>query len=224
MSDATTLALLCTMVSSSIAMATTTFLLYYSTQKSGGGGSAPKTGGTGDLGTALVGTSGATNITFYGQNKQDDNGEGYAGVDLFKLGTAGITFQGKAVYPAAVHQDHFAQFSYKVLALSGPNIKPVYVYVVDACNASEAVCKTNVKKNGKNFLVDVHATGFSAIGKNDGIETGTYKVIGEIRPSQLPLDVWMPKVKAGTDSMICSCTGKCASKSEVKWLPLKSCK
>lgn len=177
----------------------------------------------GNLGTAVAGSSGKTNITFYGQSKADDNGEGFAGIDLFKHGQAGIKFQNTPVYPAAVHQNYFADFGYKILQVSGQGIKTTHVHVVDVCDAKQAVCNNNVKKNGLNFLVDIHATGFNAAGKSDGIATGTYKIVGEIRPGQLPKTVWMPKVQAGKDSMLCSCTGTCSDKQQ-KWVTLSHCK
>lgn len=182
-----------------------------------------RTANAGNLGTAVAGSSGKTNITFYGQSKADDNGVGFAGIDLFKHGQAGIKFRNTPVYPAAVHQNYFADFGYKVLYVTGRGIKPVHVHIVDVCDAGQSVCNTNVSKNGLNFMVDIHATGFKAAGKSDGIETGTYKIVGEIRPSQLPKSVWIPAVQAGKDSMLCSCTKTCSDK-EQKWVTLSNCK
>lgn len=159
-----------------------------------------------------------TNITFYGQSSADDNGQGMSGVDLFKHGTAGIKHENRPVYPGAVHQKDFAKLAYKVVEVRGNGLNTVLLHIVDMCDEKDDSCRANVKKNGLNFLVDVHATAFRAIGgKNDGVLTGTYRVVGEIRPSKLPASVW-----ASSDIM-CSCTGNCSGKS-VKWTRLSECK
>jgi hypothetical protein len=145
-----------------------------------------------------------------------------AGVDLFRLGKAGLKFSGKPVYPAAVHQDHMGAFIYKVLYVTGSKIKPIYVYIVDACNSSQSVCNKNARADGNNFLVDIHATGFQAAGASDGILSGSYKVVGEIRPSELPRSVWTSGVQSG-GYMLCSCSGKCLSSSQ-KWTKVSDCK
>lgn len=182
-------------------------------------GSIPS--GAAPQGTAAVGTTGSTNISFYGQNGADDNGEGSAGVDLFKHGTAGITFRGRPVYPVAVHQSAAAKMLYTVVDIKGAGIQPILGHVIDYCDAKAPSCN-NYKKNGMSFLVDIHKTGFAAAGKSDGILTGTYTVVGVIRPSQLPKSVWMPKVQDGKDSMLCSCTVGCSGKTQ-NWKLLKDC-
>lgn len=168
------------------------------------------------------GASGKTNITFYGQSKADDNGEGFTGIDLFKHGKANIAFQGNRVYPCAVHQKHFGDYGYKVLHVQGSGIRPVYLHVVDCCDGGQSVCNRNVRQNGLDFLVDIHATAFDAVGKSDGVLTGTYSVVGQIRPRELPTSVWMPKVANGSDSMLCGCSGTCSDSSQ-KWTTLKQC-
>lgn len=174
-------------------------------------------------GTAIQnGESGKTNITGFGQSKGDDNGIGVSGVDLFAHGNAGITFMGRRVYPIAVHQYFASKMLYKVLEVSGTGLKPVLGHVVDYCDAKDGSCN-NYKKNNNSFLVDLHKTAFAESGFKDGIVTGEYKVVGEIKPSELPKTVWMKKIQAGKDSILCSCTGKCSGK-ELKWTKLEQCK
>ena len=187
---------------------------------SGGGGG----GNFGNTGTAVNGTSGKTNISFFGQDAADDNGVGFVGVSLANHGNAGIKFQNRPVYPAAVFMGNGAAFLYKVLEVKGANIKPILVHIVDLCDSSQAVCKKNSGLNGLNFLVDIHKTGFAASGntKGDGLTTGEYKVVGEIRPRQMPKSVWMPKVAANKDSIVCSCKGGCTEK-EATWKLLSQC-
>jgi len=175
--------------------------------------------GGGSVGTAVVGSSGKTNISFYGQDSADDNGEGATGIDLFAHGKAGIRFGGRRVYPVAVHQTAAAKMLYSVVEIRGQGIHPILGHVVDYCDIKDSSCK-NYKKNGLSFLIDIHKTGFAAAGKSDDITTGTYKVVGIIRPSQLPHSVWIPKVQSGKDSILCSCIGTC---SKQKWTLLKDC-
>lgn len=186
-----------------------------------GDNTGDKTGNAGELGTAAVGSSGKTNITFYGQNAADDNGVGVVGVDLFAHGKAGIKFQGKSVYPVAVHQNHAASMLYKVIEVKGNGVKPILGHVVDMCNKNDASC-SNYKKNNLSFLVDIHKTGFAAAGRSDGVTTGDYKVIGHIPWSSLPKSVWTSKVQAGSNYMLCSCTNDCAGNNQ-KWSQLGKC-
>lgn len=160
-----------------------------------------------------------TLITFYGQNKADDNGAGLSGVDLFRYGDAGVTFNGQPVYPGAVHAKHGNIYMYKVLQVSAPGLNTVLIHVVDVCDAADGACN-NVKKVG--FLVDVHKTGFQAIGAGDGEYVGSFKVVGEIRPSQLPESVWPDKVTNGGDYIMCSCTTPCDDPHQ-NWMPLNQC-
>jgi len=201
----------------SILAGVATFILLKKKKKPSGGAG----GGGGGGGTAVSnGKSGETVISFYGQSSADDNGEGATGVDLFKM--KGITFQGKPVYPVAVHHDDAPAFLYKILQIQGKGVKPIQGIVLDYCDRKDAPC-VNKKKFNKNFLVDIHALGFAAAGMSDGLTTGTYKVIGEMRPSQLPKSGWLAKVAAGKDYMLCSCSGQCTGK-EQKWTLLKDCR
>lgn len=177
-------------------------------------------GSAGDLGTALVGSSGKTTISFYGQSINDDNGQGFIGVDLFKHGNAGITFKGQRVYPVAVHHDHAPQFLYKLMEIEGKGLKKKIIgHVVDICNRQDSPCK-NVNEHGLNFLVDIHATAFKDVGMNDGLTTGTYKVVGQLRPPAMPSNIW---IKGAETYLMCSCTGKCEGVAQ-KWVKVGMCK
>ena len=158
-----------------------------------------------------------TGITFYGQSKQDDNGLGFTGVDLFKHGKADITFDGHQVFPAAVFQGDGASHLYKVLEVQSDEFKKnktVFVHVVDVCDSGQDVCKRNTKKHG--FLVDIHATGFSYVGNDDGLLKGKFRVVGEIPPGKLPSSIWKNK------SVLCSCSSDCRGKNVV-WKPVSKC-
>jgi hypothetical protein len=74
-----------------------------------------------------------TNITYYGQDSNDDNGVGFSGVNLHRLGTQGMTFEGKQVYPVAVHHDEASQWMYKVVELKGEKVTPGFLGYVDIC-------------------------------------------------------------------------------------------
>jgi len=161
--------------------------------------------------TVANGESGSTNITFYGGTPSDDNRLGLTGMDLDAHGRAGFTLHGKPVYAGAVHQYAGPKFLYKVLEVKG-DVNPIYIHVVDVCDAKASVCNTNVKANGNNFLVDIFQTGFKAAGKSDGILKGTYKVVGEIPASRIPKKVWK------NEYILSKCIGKCADGKERKWV------
>jgi hypothetical protein len=164
------------------------------------------------------GTWKKTGVTFYGQSKADDNGVGFAGVDLFKHGTAGLKFDGKVVFPVAVFQADAASLLWKVIEIQSDSFtksKTVYGHVVDVCNSGQDVCKRNTAKHG--FLVDIHKTAFEYVGADDGLHVGQYRLVGELKPSDLPGSVFL---KDGT--VACSCTGSCNGGS-VKWKKRSAC-
>lgn len=162
------------------------------------------------------GDSGKTAITFYGGTPGDDNRLGLTGIDLDAHSRAGFTLNGKPVYPGAVHQYAGPKFLYKVLEVKG-DVNPIYIHVVDVCDAKDSVCNKNVKANGNNFLVDIFQTGFKAAGKSDGILNGTYTVVGEIPASKIPKNVWK------NEYVMPKCTGKCGEK-ERTWVKASSIK
>lgn len=157
-----------------------------------------------------------TNITYFGQDANDDNGVGFAGVNLFRLGNGNMTFNGKRVYPVAVHHDDAAKWMYAVVELSGPKIKPGFLgYVVDICNRDDSDCK-NKHSNGLNFLVDIHKTGFVASGNtNNGNDktTGNVRRVGYISPKSIP-DAYL--AEGANTYIMCGCTGKCGD-GEQRW-------
>jgi hypothetical protein len=122
-----------------------------------------------------------TNISFYGQNKKDDNGKGQTGVNLFKYP---VTWNGKKIYPIAVPPHAFSKYAYKVMRITGTGMNPFYGHVVDKCGSGD--CSKNIKANGYNFVVDLHKTGFVAAGKSDGVYKGTFEVVGAHEASRLP--------------------------------------
>jgi hypothetical protein len=161
------------------------------------------------------GTWKKTGITFYGQSKADDNGVGFAGV---KHGTAGLKFDGKALFPVAVFQADAAPLLWKVIEIKSDSFTKsgtVYGHVVDVCNSGQSVCKRNTAKHG--FLVDIHKTAFEYVGADDGLHAGQYRLAGELKPSDLPGSVFLKD-----ETVACSCTGSCSGGS-VKWKKRSSC-
>ena len=223
METSTTLALICCLcMCSSLVVLVGIFLWKkFPPKKAGGGGGEGQSVGTG----LAAGTSGSTNVSTFG-GPGDDNDIGYIGVDLNKLGNAGLTFSGKPLIPVAVFMGHGAKFLYKILEIKATGIsKPFYGLVADLCDSSQGVCKTNMSKGGRNFLVDIHRSGWPRIGLSKGesyLSSGTYKVVGELKPKDLPKSVWMPKVAANKDSMVCRCKGGCTEK-EADWTTLSEC-
>ena len=188
-----------------------------STQSSGSSGLNPAAH-TRENKLGSAGTWKKTGITFYGQSKADDNGVGFAGVDLFKHGTAGLKFDGKALFPVAVFQADAAPLLWKVIEIQSDSFtksRTVYGHVVDVCNSGQDVCKRNTAKHG--FLVDIHKTAFDYVGADDGLHAGQYRLAGELKPSDLPGSVFL---KDGT--VACSCTGSCNG-GAVKWKKRSAC-
>lgn len=189
-----------------------------------GGGTGSGTGS--NVGTRVTnGTKGRANVSTFG-GAGDDNDEGFIGVNLKHW--KGISFDGKPVYPIAVHMDDGAAYIYKVLEVKADGLPSFYGLVTDVCDVSSQSCN-NKTKNGLNFLIDIHMSAWPALGMSvsqgkNYLKTGTYRVIGEIKSTEIPRSLWMPKVQAGKDSIVCSCTGSCNDKKkEVVWKELGKC-
>jgi len=167
--------------------------------------------------TTSTGSWKTTGITYFGQSKQDDNGLGYTGIDLFKHGKAKLEFNGKPLFPAAVFQGDGAEYLYDILEVKSDeftNKKSVYVHIVDVCNSGQDVCKRNTKKYG--FLVDIHATAFEYVGKDDGLHKGSFRKVGKLKPNDIPKSVWHGEY------IICSCKGTCQG-GDVTWKKKDAC-
>ncbi len=160
-----------------------------------------------------------TGITFYGQSKQDDNGVGFAGVDLFKHGEAGLTFNGSPLFPVAIFQGDAAGMLWKIIEVKSDAFtknKTMYGHIVDVCNSSQDVCKKNSSKYG-GYLVDIHRTAFEYVGADDGLHKGAYRQVGELKPSKISPNIWL---KDGT--VACTCTGECKG-NDVSWKNRSKC-
>ena len=131
-----------------------------------------------------------------------------------------LQFNGKKVYPVAVHHDHAPTHLYKVLELRGDKVTPGFLgYVSDICDRKDGACK-NAYKNGLKFLVDIHKTGFEASGnKNNGDDftTGEFRVVGQIPPTEIPKTAWLEGDKT---YVMCKCTGQCEGKEQI-WKSVK---
>jgi hypothetical protein len=177
-----------------------------------------------------------TNITYYGQDAADDNGKGVIGVDLFKIGSSGnncsltnqsackgppvLKFNGKPVYPIAVHHDDAEKYLYKIMEIKGGSkVTPGFLgVVVDICNRVHSSC-SNVNANGLKFLVDIHKTGFVASGNNNNGQDmfpGETRVVGSITPKDIPKDAWLKG-----SWFLCKCTGKCDTTQNQTWMDPK---
>lgn len=167
----------------------------------------------GESGTVATGQMRDTNITFF------DDPSGFSGVDLFAYGKAGLTFQGHRLYPCAVHHDHAAEYLYAILRVEGDGLTPTYCHVVDMCNRKDQPCDPNKNKGGRGFLVDVHKTGWTAIGANDGVIAGQCQVVGRLFPQDMPDGVFL---KGADTYVMCSCTGRC-EESTHRWVLKKKC-
>ena len=199
-------------------------LLCHKKSKKGGG----DVGTLGNMGSSVPnGTTGKATISTFG-GKGDDNGIGMIGVDLYALGNSGISFQGNKLIPVAVHQSHGAGYLYKILKIKADSLPEFYGFVSDVCDSSQDECNKNVKANGMNFLIDIHETGWQRLGLNSKtadayFKTGTYTVVGQIKPSELPKSVFSGPIQSGKESMLCYCSGQCKSGKELKWAEFGKC-
>lgn len=153
-----------------------------------------------------------TGLTFFGQSRADDNGIGITGVDLFRYGNSGIRYRGERVYPCAVFQGDASRYLYKVLEVTSSEFrksKTVYLHVVDACNSGQQICRTNVRRHG-GFLIDIHETATEEVGVDDGLLKGSFRVVGEIGPNELPKKVWKNAWR------LCGCRGACKG-GDMRW-------
>jgi hypothetical protein len=190
-----------------------------------GGGTGSGTGS--NVGTRVTnGTKGRANVSTFG-GAGDDNGEGFVGVDLDNWKIDSLKFLGKSVIPIAVHMDHGSAYIYKVLEVKADGLPPFYGFVVDLCDRTSDSCK-NKDRGGIGFLIDVHRSGWSRLGLSVSqgesyLKTGTYTVVGEIKSSEIPKNMWTKNVQARTSSMVCSCPkSKCDSTTAV-WKELGKC-
>lgn len=153
-----------------------------------------------------------TNITFFNDSSS------FSGVDLYKYGKSGQTWDGHRLYPAAVHHDHAAEHMYAIFRVEAPDLNPIYVHILDICNRRDAPC-TNARKNSRNFLIDVHQTGWSAIGSTTGVIPGTCTRVGWKGPNTIPQSLFL---KGGDTYVMCGCTGRC-EESDQTWKPVGTC-
>jgi hypothetical protein len=165
------------------------------------------------MGSKYAGDWKKTNVTFF------DDPTGFAGIDLFEHGGSGLTFDGKPIYPCAVHHDDAAEYLWSVLDVRGNGLNPIRLHVVDICNRADGPC-TNRDKNGLAFLVDVHKTGWKSIGKTTGVLPAEFKRVGAMYPKDLPTKVFLEGDKT---YVMCSCTGECKRDSQ-KWTPISKCR
>lgn len=156
------------------------------------------------------------NISTFG-GTGDDNDIGIAGVNLKNW--RGVRFRGEPVVPIAVHKKDGPSYIYKVLRVSPNGLRPFYGYVLDTCDPADRDC-ANAKRNGLNFLIDIHKSGWKYLGMNtkqgeNYLSTGTFSVAGTIPPSRIPRTLWTKEVQSGKDYMLC---GKWNT-----WRALKDC-
>lgn len=158
-------------------------------------------------GETLTGGSGSANLTFF------DDAQGGTGV---KFSAYPIKWNGKDVFPVAVHQQHFQEHAYKVLEVRVEKTGKVFLgHVVDMCDKDDGPCK-NAFKNGRSFLIDLHKTGWNASGLKTGIESSTYKVVGRITPNDLPRE-------ALDGYIFCSCKNATCDLEDAVWKPPGKC-
>lgn len=156
-----------------------------------------------------------TNITFFNDTSS------FSGVDLSKYGKSAPSWNGHRLYPAAVHHDDAAKYLYGVFRVDGADgsgLNPIHVHIVDICNRADGPC-TNRSKNGRNFLIDVHETGWNVIGATTGVLPGTARYLGQKDPNTIPTSALL---QGKSTYVMCRCSGTC-DKNTQQWKPAGSC-
>ena len=191
----------------------------------GDGGTTAPPGGTGTgstSGTSVANGTEKSNVkmTTFGGTKADDNGEGFMGFDLFKM-VGKINFNGKPVFPVAIYQGQVMPYLYKILEVKPKGYTTFYGIVADVCDFKKCGNKPGSKANPSDFLLDIHSTAWPTVGLKNGANwsgSGSFKVVGEVKPKDLDKSVWLDNGK----SIVCSCTGNCTNK-ESKWTSVDQC-
>ena len=160
------------------------------------------------------GSVGRTSVTFF------DDYQSVTGVDMYKYGNLNVQWFGRRVYPAAVHQNQASKFLYQILEITGKDMKPTLVQILDICDRQDRDCH-NVSVYGYNMLVDLHKTGWKALGQDDGVLRGQYRIVGSVAPRNIPRQLWSDSIRSGTYAL-CKCSGSCSENEQV-WLPLDKC-
>lgn len=154
-----------------------------------------------------------TNVTFFNDTSS------FSGVDLFKYAETRPSFNGHRVYPAAVHHDHASKYMYGVFRVEGEGLRPIHVHIVDICNRKDAPCANKDKNGGLGFLIDVHQSGWEAIGQVTGVYKGQCTFLGYKGPNTIPTSAFLEGSKT---YVMCRCTGRCEDTDQV-WKPVGTC-
>jgi len=170
--------------------------------------------------SAVPGSWVKTNISYYGGTTKDDNGVGFVNLSLHKLGSSGVTFNGKRVYPVAVHHDNAPSWLWKVVEIVSDDkkVNGMYGWVVDICDRKDTGSGkddkgcNNRSLNGLNFLIDIHKTGWNTARTNgEKLHTGRVRIVGALPSTKVPKSAWREGYA------MCSCTGKCDSTNNQRW-------
>jgi len=143
----------------------------------------------------------------------NDTGAGMSGIpfDLYP-----ITWKGKKIFPAAVHERDAGAYMYKIMKVKLPGKKnDAYLHINDVCNKCDAACRSSVQIGSKKYkktdyrLLDIHEKAFGS-GGFDGKPTNTYnpsvKVVGALKPDDipsLPKGWYVNRCKSGNRSVNC---------------------
>lgn len=147
------------------------------------------------------------NMTFY------DDECGGTGI---KFSAYPIEWHSKSLYPIAVHQKDFRELAYKILKISVPSTdRTLYGHVTDMCDRDDESCR-NAFEHDKNFLIDLHESGWKAAGIDDGIVAASYEVVGSLRPQELP-------DRALDGYVFCECADASCDLEDAIWKPRGRC-
>jgi hypothetical protein len=155
---------------------------------------------------SITGATRKANLTFF-----DD-------AELMGIQTSAypLKFQGRNVWPAAVHQRDFSAHAHKVLEVFLGD-KTFLVHVADMCNANDSPCKTNPHANGNpNFLIDIHKSGWHVTGQTTGILPVTFRVVGSIPAHTIP-------IAHQNATIFCGCADATCDPNKATWCPRGKC-
>lgn len=141
----------------------------------------------------------------------DDTGTGVTGIPFNMYP---ITWKGKKLFPAAVHERDAGKYLYKIMRVTLPNAGSAYVHIVDVCNKCDGPCRSSVQIGTKKYnkasynLLDIHAKAFQPggfSGKPDNSYNPKVHIVGHLKSSamKLPSGWYITSCKSGSRQVNC---------------------
>jgi len=145
-----------------------------------------------------------------------DGGNGVTGVPFSMYP---ITWKGKKLFPAAVHERDAGKYLYKIMRVTLPKGGSAYVHIVDVCNKCDKECGSSVQIGGKSYnkmkynLLDIHSKAFQSggfSGKADNSYNPRVRIVGHLKRNKmkLPKGWYITSCRSGSRQVNCGSTSQ----------------